>query len=164
WFNQQYLRAKSDEELSAYLINDLNSQNISCAQEKASLIVSALRDRITFPEDLVEMGKLFFVAPTSFDEKIISKKWNQDAVSVLSELESEMKNADSLTPTSAAEILESITSRLNISQGKIMQALRLALTGGASGPDLMATMSILGAGEVASRLDYALQTLKGKVS
>lgn len=53
---------------------------------------------------------------------------------------------------------------LGIPQGKIMQALRLSLTGGASGPDLMITMEILGAIEVMARIKFALTSLNEKVS
>jgi glutamyl-tRNA synthetase len=43
--------------------------------------------------------------------------------------------------------------------GKVMQALRLAVTGAGHGPDLMLTMEILGKDEVVSRLEKALSTL-----
>lgn len=164
WFNQQYLRAKKDEELIDYLMQGLKSKGITCETEKAALVVSALRDRITFPNDLAEMGELFFVAPSTFDEKIVAKKWNSEAVIVLSSLEQEIKNISKITSTSAAELVQKVTTALNVPQGKIMQALRLSLTGGASGPDLMQTIEILGPKEVAVRLGYALNTLSGKLS
>ncbi|HEY5691845.1 MAG TPA: glutamate--tRNA ligase, partial [Cyclobacteriaceae bacterium] len=164
WFNQQYLRAKSDEELAGILLSDLKLQNIQCDLEKAISVANALRERITFPKDLADVGKLFFVAPTQFDEKIAAKKWNQEAISVLSMLGEELHQKKVITATSANEILQSVTAALNVPSGKIMQALRLVLTGGASGPDLMITMEILGPQEVAARIGYALDTLGRKVS
>lgn len=162
WFNQQYLRAKSDKELADILMSDIKLQNIECDLEKAISVANALRERITFPKDLADLGKLFFVAPTHFDEKIAGKKWNQEAVSVLSRLSEELSQKKAMTSSSANEILQNVTAELNIPSGKIMQALRLALTGGASGPDLMITMQILGPQEVAARIDYALDSLGGK--
>ena len=47
-----------------------------------------------------------------------------------------------------------------IKQGKIMQAMRLALTGLGAGPDLMLTMEIIGREEAIARLERALSTLK----
>ncbi|MEQ9413045.1 MAG: hypothetical protein RIF39_04410 [Cyclobacteriaceae bacterium] len=38
----------------------------------------------------------------------------------------------------------------------------MALTGGASGPDLMIAMALLGGDEVSARLTYALETLGEK--
>jgi glutamyl-tRNA synthetase len=53
---------------------------------------------------------------------------------------------------------------MGMATGKILQALRVSLTGGASGPDLMMTMEILGPGEVSNRIDYALKTLRVNVA
>ena len=46
-----------------------------------------------------------------------------------------------------------------IKQGKIMQAMRLALTGSGTGPDLMLTMEIIGRPETLVRLEQALKRL-----
>ncbi len=162
WFNQQYLRAKTDEELGQILIADLKKDGIGCEGDRASAIANALRERITFPKDIAELGKIFFIAPTSFDEKIASKKWNDESIAVITALKEKINNSETITAESIATLLEKITTQLNIPQGKIMQALRLALTGGASGPDLMITMAILGGNEVRSRLEFALSTLGGK--
>ena len=56
--------------------------------------------------------------------------------------------------------LEKVTSGLGIKTGQILQALRMTLTGGASGPDLMMIMEIIGVEETVSRLKYALENLK----
>lgn len=162
WFNQQYLRAKSDEELGEILITDLKTEGIDCDTSKANAISNALRERITFPKDIAELGKVFFIAPKSFDEKIASKKWNEEAIAVVTALKDEVTQSDQLTAEKVAMVLENTTSQLGIPQGKIMQGLRLALTGGASGPDLMVTMALLGGKEVSARLSYALDTLGGK--
>ncbi|MGE0590406.1 MAG: glutamate--tRNA ligase [Cyclobacteriaceae bacterium] len=165
WFNQQYLRAKPDEVLVQILIDGLKAKDIDCAPAKASIIVSALRDRITFPQDLTELGLLFFVAPTSFDEKIAQKKWNSEAIKVINQLHKQLQTFEGqLDASTATALLEKVTTELGIAQGKIMQALRLALTGGGAGPDLMLTMEILGPKEVANRLDFALRNLNGKVN
>ncbi len=160
WFNQQYLRAKSDDELAQYLLASLRKENIECLPAKALAIAAAMRDRITFPNDMFEFSRFIFEAPRSFDEKISSKKWNTEAVRVLGKLADELSLAgETINSERASSILENITANLGIPQGKIMQALRLALTGGGSGPDLMITMEILGAGEVVSRLQFALASL-----
>ena len=163
WFNQQYLRTKSDAELSVYLLESLKNENISCTQEKAIKICSIMKERVAFPQDFWEHGKFFFIAPTSFDETVVSKKWNDDVVKVLSEFKLRIANATPFEATSVKLIFENTAYELGISSGKIMQAFRVSITGCASGPDLMVTLEILGKDEVISRLEYALQTLKVKV-
>ncbi len=163
WFNQQYLRAKADEELTPYLLESLANENIPCTKEKALKICSIMKERVTFPADFWEQGKFFFVAPTSFDESVVSKKWNHDVVKVLSAYKETISNLTELDATTAKATLELIATQVGIPSGKIMQAFRASITGGASGPDLMLTLEIIGKDESIRRIEYALKTLKVKV-
>lgn len=164
WFNQQYLRAKPSEVLAEYLLDSLSRENIVCSREKAEKIVSVMRERATFPKDFWEQGKFLFFAPTTFDESIASKKWNDDAVKVLGTFRDEVSKLSSFSADVAKSTLEGVTASLGIGTGKILQALRLSVTGAGAGPDLMMIMEIIGKEEVVSRIDFALNTLKVKVA
>jgi glutamyl-tRNA synthetase len=121
-----------------------------------------MKDRVTFPEDFWEHGKFFFQAPRQFDEAVIAKKWNDDAVKVLGAYCNEIRSMADLTAETAKAMLEKVTADLGIKTGQILQALRMSITGGASGPDLMMTLEILGNAEVVNRIRFALDTLKVK--
>ncbi len=162
WFNQQYLRAKSDDQLADYLKHSLDAEKITCPSEKLKKIAAVMKERVTFPTDFWEQGKFFFIAPVTFDEQLAAKKWTHDTVKVLSTYRDQIKGKQNLTAETAKNTLEQVTASLNIKTGQILQMLRMSLTGGASGPDLMITIEILGADEVVNRLDYALNTLKVK--
>jgi glutamyl-tRNA synthetase len=164
WFNQQYLRAMPDESLTEFLMTSLRSENISCTTEKAVKICSALKERVTFPQDFWEQGKFFFVAPATFDETVVSKKWNDDAVKFLSAYISVLNDLTDWNASVAKSTVENVSAQIAIGAGKIMQAFRVSITGSASGPDLMITLEILGKEEVISRITYALQTLKVNVA
>jgi len=163
WFNQQYLRAKPDDVLAGYLIESLQKENITCSQEKALQIAAVMKERATFPSDLLEQGRFFFESPTVFDEQVIQKKWNDNAVRVLSKFRDEIATLGVITADVAKTTLDAVTAGLGIGTGKILQAVRVSLTGGASGPDLMRTMEILGKEEVIKRIDYALSAIQIKV-
>ncbi|HWA36030.1 MAG TPA: glutamate--tRNA ligase, partial [Cyclobacteriaceae bacterium] len=163
WFNQQYLRAKSDDELATYLGRSLDEQKIECSADKVKKIVAIMKERVTFPNDFWEQGKFFFVAPASFDMQLVAKKWNDDTVKVLSAYRDALKGIEDVTAEKAKNTLEQVTASLGIKTGQILQMLRMVVTGGASGPDLMVTIEILGANEVVNRIGYALNTLKVKV-
>lgn len=164
WFNQQYLRSKTDDELVAYLSESLQKEGIECTEEKAKKVISILKERITFPQDLWEQGRFLFQAPTTFDEQVVNKKWNDDVVKVLTTFSTAIQDFSSLTAETAKSTLEKTAADLGIKIGSIMQAVRVSITGAASGPDLMMTMEILGNKEVISRINYALTTLKVKVA
>jgi glutamyl-tRNA synthetase len=142
----------------------LAKEKIECSHEKAERIVSFMKERVTFPKDFWEQGKFLFFAPTAFDESIASKKWNDDAVKVLSAFRNEVGKLTSFSAEIAKKTLEQVTADLGIGTGKILQALRLSMTGAGAGPDLMMIMEIIGQGEVVNRIDFALNTLKVKVA
>lgn len=123
-----------------------------------------MKERITFPKDLWEQGRFFFISPTSFDESVTSKKWNDDVVKVLTAYKDALQNLTALDATNAKATLETVAGNLGIQTGKIMQAFRVSITGNGSGPDLMITMEILGREEVVNRIGYALQTIKVNVA
>jgi glutamyl-tRNA synthetase len=160
WYNQQYLRAKSEEELAEYLLKSLAKEQIACSREKAMKICGVMKERVTFPQDFWLQGQFFFHSPTTFDESVVAKKWNDDAVKVLTAYCEEIEKLSDFTADVAKSTLEKVTASLGIGTGKILQALRVSITGGASGPDLMMTMEIIGKQEVCSRINYALATLK----
>jgi glutamyl-tRNA synthetase len=164
WYNQQYLRAKTDEELSKYLLASLAKESITCPPEKAARICFAMRERVTFPEDFWEHGKFFFQSPIEYDKQIVSKKWNEDVVKFLISFASELKSYTAVDSTAAKAILDKTTQLTGIPSSKVMQALRVALTGGASGPDLMLTIEIIGKEEAVTRIFNALENIKAKIA
>ena len=164
WFNQQYLRSKPDNVLTKFLFSSLEKESIACSDEKALKIVGLMKDRVTFPGDFWQHGKYFFVAPASFDATIVSKKWNDDVVKVLSSFREEINKLSALSADGAKLTLETVTAQLGIASGKTMQAVRLSITGVGGGPDLMMIMEILGKEEVINRIGYALNNIKVKVA
>lgn len=159
WYNQHYLRAKSNSDLAAYLLADLKNVNLTCDEVKAQKIAACLRERITFPNDLFVQSKFFFEAPTQFDEQVISKKWNAEVAAVLAAYGKELQSASGLTAESAKAILDTTAAQRNMKAGQVLQVLRMVLTGQGAGPDLMMSIEIMGGAEVAQRIEFAIRTI-----
>ncbi len=159
WFNQQYLKKKENSELATYLLKDLEMAGIDCPKEKAEAICGLLKERVTFPGEFIRQGMYFFRAPEEYDEKVVRKKWNDEAKRVLTGFARELEHVVNPDRSVFAEKLNAVLEREDIKIGRIMQALRLALTGTGSGPDLMEIMVVLGKDEVIKRIDEALKRL-----
>lgn len=163
WFNQQYLKALADAVLGEMLMKELNAQEISASQELTTKIAVALKERVVFVREMVESGRFFFEAPENYDEKTVRKKWTAVATQVLTDYASELSAQTSVTSEQAKEIMMNVVAKDEVPLGRVMPALRLALTGGAGGPDLMDIVHILGPKEVSSRIHHALEQLKDQV-
>lgn len=164
WYNQHYLRQKPLRELVGFLQQSLKAESIECTDEKASRIVSLLQDRVTFPQDFWQQGQYFFRAPQVYDEAIVAKRWNADAVAVFTAYKERIQSLEQFDSNVAKTTLEEVTAAAGIQTGKVLQALRLVITGLGGGPDLMVIMEVIGKNEVIRRIEHALKTLKAKVS
>jgi glutamyl-tRNA synthetase len=159
WYNEQYLRAKPDPELAQYLLAALREHGIECTEEKAVQIAGVMKERVTFPQDFWREAQYFFQAPTTYDEQVIAKKWNAATATALSEFARELPAHSDATPDGIRTLLTQVLERQGIKIGQVLQALRVVVTGVSAGPDLMATMSIIGPAETAQRIETAVQQL-----
>ncbi|MBC6608300.1 glutamate--tRNA ligase [Hymenobacter sp. BT188] len=159
WYNEQYLRAKPDTELAQYLLAALREHNIECSEEKAELIAGVMKERVTFPQDFWREAQYFFEAPTTYDEQVITKKWNAATAAALAEFARELPTSSDTSPDGIRALLTQVLERQGIKIGQVLQALRVVVTGVSAGPDLMATMSIIGPAETAQRIETAVQKL-----
>ncbi|NBB20233.1 glutamate--tRNA ligase [Runella sp. CRIBMP] len=158
WFNQQYLKGKSDKELAAILEASHNAPAVS--HDTLLKVCHLMKERVTFPQEILSETAFLFETPTEYEEAIVASKWNADAIKAITAYVEDLKiyEGDFLAD-SAKAIWAAAAERVGIKMGKVMQALRLAVTGAGHGPDLMLTMEILGKDEVISRLEKAISTL-----
>ncbi len=159
WFNEHYLRAKSNAELAPYLLGALAEHGIACDQAKAEQIVGVMKERVSFPQDFWQEAKYFFQAPDGYDEQVVAKKWNPQVAGALTAYAGALADAAPASAESLKSLFNQTMEAQAMKPGQVLQTLRVAITGGAAGPDLFETLAILGPGEVAQRLQTAVATL-----
>jgi glutamyl-tRNA synthetase len=160
WFNQQYLKNKSDEALASQLKELLTENNVVFDEQKLERIVHAMKERVTFLSEFWTTGQYFFQKPTSYDEKVIRKKWNAEVASVLGKYADALEKVNHLDANIAKSTLTDVLEQEGMGMGKVMQSLRVSITGEGGGPDLMDIIEILGKEEITERIRLALTTLK----
>ena len=164
WFNQQYLKSRTNSELGSMLQDQLKDQGITCSDDKAEKICEALKERIVFAKELWSTGKYFFILPESYDEKVIKKKWTTEAVDVLLAYKNKLSiSEETFNAELAKGLLNEVLEEKGLKIGKILQALRVAVTGVGAGADLMFTLEILGKTEIINRIEIAIERLSEQV-
>jgi len=160
WFNQQYLKEMPNSTLANYLLEDLKKAGIESSQDKAEQVCELMKERVTFPHELWSTAQYFYLTPEHYDEKIVKKKWNEEASAALSAYADALEQADDpLSGEQAKEQLQQVMEARGAKFGKVMPVLRLAMTGQGGGPDLMSTMEVLGRNEVVKRIRQTVDTL-----
>ena len=154
WFNQQYLRAKSDHELSQVFKPILKEKGYE--KDDAFMIdfCKLVKEKVQFVHEFWDHGKYIFEAPTSYDQKIMTKKWNDTSGTLFNSVLITFNTVDTWTSQNIHDAFEDLLK----TTGKIdMQLLRVLITGVAGGPQLFDMLALIGKNEVIKRLELALQ-------
>ena len=159
WFNKHYFQQKSTEELSKLFKPVLSEKGIEAPDEKIRAVVAEIKERCEFVNDLWEQGSYFFVAPESYDEKTVSKRWTQETPGQINAIARVFENVKNWKAESIKEAFSAFMNEKGWGFGAIMNPLRLSLVGGNLGPDLFVICELLGKEETISRIQTALQKI-----
>ena len=154
WFNQQYLRAKSDHELSQVFKPILKEKGHEKDDTFMIDFCKLVKEKVQFVHEFWDHGKYIFEAPTSYDQKIMTKKWNDTSVTLFNSVLITFNSLDTWTSQNIHDAFEDLLK----TTGKIdMQLLRVLITGVAGGPQLFDMLALIGKDDVIKRLELALQ-------
>ena len=106
-----------------------------------------------------EEGKYYFVAPKSFDEKTIRKKWKEDTSNLLSEFKNRIEAISDFSSENIEKEFKFYLEEKEIGMGKLLPAFRVSLTGLGMGPSLFDIAALLGKKETIKRMETALEKI-----
>ena len=185
WFNREYLRMRSDEELTADFLPLLQEKGIDAAPSFVQGVVALTKERATFVQDFWTVASYLFIAPSQFEAygvkpgaasekpadpnrpadprakvyddaatfpflaKDVDKFYKPEIYAAALEA---MENA-------APEALEDYIREHGMPMGKVMNCIRLALSGASSGLGIADILHFIGKEEGIARLRYMKERL-----
>lgn len=159
WFNQQYLKNKSDAELAALYRPVLQEKGVAAGMETITAVCGLIKERATFVDDFWELSFFFFVPPAAFDAKAVQKYWKPETPALIRQAAARLADADPFTKAHTERAVHALIAERDLNTGAVMNALRLCLVGAAKGPGLFDIISILGKTVVEERIACALEAL-----
>jgi len=159
WFNQQYLRMMPDAELAQIFSNELKSKGIDAPFEKVLNITTLIKERVQFSHELWSQSFFLFEAPAKFEEKVVAKHWKPEISGLMQELSALLNGIDVFEREPIHHAISEWLNTQGIGMGKVMNPLRLAITGDALGPDLISMLVVLGKQETLNRIQFAVQNI-----
>ena len=150
WFNREYLRMKSDADLAALWLPMLQEKGVDAAPAYVQKVVGLIKERATFVQDFWDIASYLFVAPKEFVPKDVDKFYKPEFYAMALEA----------LEASDADTLEEYVRSHEMPMGKVMNCLRLALTGSASGLGIHDILHCIGKEEGLKRLQY-MNTILG---
>lgn len=162
WYNEHYLREQPDGVLAERIKKvAADKDHVDLPDdEHLKKAISLLKDRVSKIEEILEMGDFFFKDPEAYDEKAL-KKWKSDSSDLVRQYKSSIEDLDSdeFKAATLKSHLEEVINKNDVGFGKLMMPLRIAVTGQGFGPDLFASMELLGKETVIKRINKTLEKL-----
>ncbi len=159
WYNQHYLREKSGEELAEYFIKQLEAQGIQADKDYVARVCNLIKEKASFITEFWELGHYFFQKPANYDQKVIRKKWDEQAPDFFSKLRDKFQELEDFSADSVETVFKSLAEEFGEKPGKFMQLFRVMITGMSYGPALFEVVSLLGREEALERLNNALDRI-----
>jgi glutamyl-tRNA synthetase len=162
WLNQQHMVRMPPADLVPHLQYQLGRLGLPC-DDTAMLegLIVAQRERSKTLKEMALNSRFFFTDALEFDPKAVSKNLTADAAEALREAH---KRLAALTEWSAPLIhdaLNGLATERGVGLGKIVQPVRVAISGGTVSPPIDATLALLGRERTLKRIDEALKKIPG---
>ncbi len=173
WFNGQYIRQKSDEELLTLLMPYMvNAGFVSASpseeeKQKMLSLTAVAKERLKTLSDIVELSRFLFETPKYEDLSLFATKGVdlatatkglEQAFEVLKKGFAEHKEFEAIEEEIAA-----VAQQMEIKINGVFMPLRVAITGSTVSPPLFDSINLLGLDETYKRIETALGLLKSEV-
>jgi glutamyl-tRNA synthetase len=171
WFNGQYIRMKSDEELARLSLPLAVEQGLfggPPGEEDRKLYTAAMglvRDRAVFLRDIPEkLGYLFSEPPMPEAKEFFPKKSGPEETVTLLRMGKELVPPMAAAPGDgeAEALIKGFAEERGLKLGDLMMPLRVAVTGARVSPPLFGSLRLLGSERSLERVERALIFLRGR--
>ncbi len=159
WYNQQYLKQKSNEELAGLFIPELQNKNITANKDFVKQVCKMVKERIHFPDEIWDQAYFFFEKPKEYDQKVIKKFWKEDTANRMTDIKRIIEKTQTFTSHELEERIKNYIEENELGFGKVMNPLRLLLVGTNKGPHLFDIMAVLGQKETLERIEKGLNSI-----
>ena len=188
WYNKEYLRMKSTEELADLFIPVLEENGIKvagctgCAASSGAVlneagadygrgvvtrdyvckVVALIKERATFIADFWTIAPYLFRTPSEYVQKDVDKFWKEENYSLALKVADHILNGygGAWDKESLEHEFEEYIRGNEWPMGKVMNCLRLALVGASSGLGIADIVTLIGPKEFAARIDNIKEYLK----
>jgi glutamyl-tRNA synthetase len=165
WFNSEYLKKMSIDQLTGLLLPYLKEANYITEEELSpekfewlKKIVNLMHGRFRNFSQFIEFTDYFFIDKINIEPKAFQTVLNKDGVTeILTALKEKLLTVECWNEGNLETVVRSVASSLQIKAGKIIHPTRASLTGKKIGPGLFELMVFLGKEKNIQRLENALE-------
>lgn len=159
WLNHQYLLKRTDTELAMQFREELRARGFHFDINELETLIGLVKERVSFVKDLWNETDFFFIAPQTYDQEVIKKRWKEDTPALMKELKTILESIEEFTPQVTESAIKLWITEKGYNTGNIMNALRLLIVGASRGPHIFDIICWLGKEETIGRIDRGLSVI-----
>jgi glutamyl-tRNA synthetase len=146
WFNAQYLRELSPDDLLKQARPFLTAKNLVWSDDAmAAAAVHSVREKVSLLAELPEWVHYFFVEDYAFEADVVTKlKAKPENASLLKAAADKLAAATEWSEQSVQDAVEAAAKELSVKPGAMMPLLRFALSGQSRGPGVTTIAHLIG--------------------
>ncbi|HUW07256.1 MAG TPA: hypothetical protein VMW01_13440, partial [Williamwhitmania sp.] len=113
-----------------------------------------------FVSDLWPISSYFFLAPNSYDDKVVKKFWKENVPAIMEDAKLFLTGIEDFSHELVERALHDWITEKQLPMGQVMNNLRLCLVGASMGPGVAQIASLIGKDETIRRIDAGLKNIK----
>ena len=163
WLNAEHLRRKENSEILILLKEELKNSRYSVQiynDEYLIKVIEAMKERVSFVKEYIEKSPYFFEAPSSYEEAVVAKRWNDNSSDLLKKLIERFEKLNNPSKEDYENALKETAQENGAGNGDLIHPLRLSVSGMGAGPGVFDIVDILGKEESVKRMKKAITSIK----
>lgn len=160
WFNHKYIQETADALLAEMVKPALTEKGIEFGKDFTTRAVGLVKERMYLLCDFWSQSSFLFEAPTTYDEKVIKKRWKTETPAQMNELTTVLDQIEDFSSQNQETIVKQWIAQNGYNLGGIMNAFRLAVVGESKGPHMFDITELIGKDETIARIRRAVDQIK----
>ena len=166
WFNQQHIQRLAPDEVARRVQPALVSAGLwddALVGDRHAwffAVLELLKPRVKKLDDIVEVGRFFFVDVPEYDAAAVDKHLRSEGIAAnLRALDEGFGALATFDSASTEAALRTVADATGVKAATLIHAVRVAVTGRTASPGLFEVLSLLGRERTRTRLAAALQLI-----
>jgi glutamyl-tRNA synthetase len=162
WLNQQHMMRAAPSAVVPHLQFQLERLGLP-SNDTALLegIILAQRERAKTLKEMAFNSRFFFTDAIEMDPKAVAKNLTADAADALRETHRRLGALTEWKAPQIHDVLNGLATERSVGLGKIVQPVRVAISGGTVSPPIDVTLALLGRERTLQRIEQALKQIPG---
>lgn len=162
WFNHQYIQTTANAVLAEMFAPYLEKHNVDVCSEYTEKVIALTKERVNLISEFWDQASFFFIAPESYDEKTVKKRWKDETPGQMSALSEVLEGLTDFSASNQETVVKQWIEDNGYNLGGIMNAFRLAIVGESKGPHMFDITETIGKDETIGRLRTAISRIDYK--